>query len=210
MVDRWTVEKAVRNSSMRPAGRHVLLTLLTWTDHDTATIPARFSPSLTELAKSTGYARSTVARWLNRTEGDGWLVRERPSVHDARRFKQRTVYRLCVPAGLQLVDTVDQGVDSDRGAEDGRQGPQAAAPPVDAGAAMPAPSSATPVGPVAVADNRPFGPPPAARRNGQGLDHRYVEGPNGACAVQGCTRSAPLHPPARRSPDPRRRQGAPR
>lgn len=101
MVDRWTVERAVRSKecTLDPPGRQLVLTLLTWTDHATATIPERFTPSLTDLVNGTGLARSTVAAWLNKLEKEGWVVRTRPSVADARSKKARTVYRLTVPSG---------------------------------------------------------------------------------------------------------------
>ncbi|PZF92105.1 hypothetical protein [Micromonospora endophytica] len=113
MVDRWTVERAVRHElcTLDPPGRQLVLTLLTWSDAATAVIPEQFTPSLTDLQKATGLARSSIAKWLNLLEGkDGeggeerleskWVWRERPTVADARRKKARTVYRMGVPPGL--------------------------------------------------------------------------------------------------------------
>jgi hypothetical protein len=97
MVDRWTVERAVRESALDPPGRQLILTLLTWADHDTAMIPAAYTPSLTTLAKATGLSRSTVKTWLNLLEVVGWVARWRPDPQAAHRVKARTRYALRVP-----------------------------------------------------------------------------------------------------------------
>ncbi|MFI5493560.1 hypothetical protein [Actinoplanes sp. NPDC051859] len=109
MVDRWAVEKAVRSSSLEPPGRHLVLTLLTYADTHTAAIPEKFTPSLTTLKSDTGYARSTVAQWLNTLESLGWVIRHRPSIADARIRKKRTVYRLAVPADTPQAGPPDSG-----------------------------------------------------------------------------------------------------
>jgi hypothetical protein len=205
MVDRWTVERAVRSEecTLDPPGRQLVLTLLTWSDAATAKIPEQFTPSLTDLEHATGLARSTVAAWLNKLEAQQWVVRDRPSVADARRKKAKTVYRMAVPPDLLRL-LVDKGL----------VGPRA-------GPAVPgSPGSGSPVGgPV----KGPVGParglelvrhpdrvsPPrgrktyreqeaVGRRTANG-DHRYVEGPNGRCAHPGCNRSAPLHGPSLRA-----------
>lgn len=91
MVDRWTVERAVRHEfcTLDAPGRQLVLTLPTWSDPATATIPEQFTPSLTDLEKATGLARSTVAAWLNKLEQKG-VWRDRPSLGDAWRRKART------------------------------------------------------------------------------------------------------------------------
>ncbi len=217
MVDRWTVERAVRSEEcdLEPPGRHLVLTLLTWSDAATARIPEQFTPSLTDLEHATGMSRSTVAKWLNKLEGkEGdageqsperkWVWRERPTVADARRKKARTVYRVGVPPELLRVL-------SERGVVGPRAGP----------AAPESPGSGSPVdGPVKGASSPGRGlelvrhadrvGPPRGRktyreqetvgvRAASGLDHRYVEGPNGSCAHPGCRKSAPLHGPALRA-----------
>ncbi len=218
MVDRWTVERAVRSKEcdLEPPGRHLVLTLLTWCDPKTAMIPERFTPSLTDLQHATGMVRSTVTKWLNRLEGkDGeggeerperkWVWRERPTVADARRKKAKTCYRLDVPPDLLRV-LIEKGV----------VGPRAGP------AAPESPGSGSPVdGPVKgqvgparglelVRQTDRVSPPrglntyrepmePVGGRTASGVDHRYVEGPNGACAHPGCKKSAPLHGPALRA-----------
>ncbi|GAA3455914.1 hypothetical protein GCM10018962_77480 [Dactylosporangium matsuzakiense] len=100
MSTRWDVERALRGSTLPAPARHVALTIATWCDPDTAAVPARYTPSLTGLADATGLGRSTVARHLDLLESAGWLVRRRPTVADARRRHERTLYRLRVPADL--------------------------------------------------------------------------------------------------------------
>ncbi|MEV4704519.1 helix-turn-helix domain-containing protein [Actinoplanes sp. NPDC049316] len=223
MVDRWTVEKAVRASRLEPTGRHIILTLLTYTDADTAAIPEKFTPSLTTLKGDTGYARSTVAEWLNTLEDLGWVIRDRPSVADARIRKKRTVYRLAIPAAVRNPGAPQAGPPG---------GPAPDTPPLagpgggptgdsDAGpAGGPAPESPRSAGPAPGPGEGPVGPPagpelvrqadrvgpPAGlnqtsssvdlgggARDRAGADHPYIEGPNGYCAVKGCAVSAPMH-----------------
>ncbi|GAB3085949.1 helix-turn-helix domain-containing protein [Micromonospora schwarzwaldensis] len=91
MAERWAIERAVRDAEcpLGPSGRHLILTLLTWSDHSTAVIPAQFSLSLTDLERATGMARSTIAVWLNELEELGWVVRHRPKVDEARSKKAK-------------------------------------------------------------------------------------------------------------------------
>lgn len=66
-------------------------------DADTAAIPEQFTPSLNDLARTTGLSNSTVKRELNRLEKDGWVIRDRPDPMKARTEFARTGYRLTVP-----------------------------------------------------------------------------------------------------------------
>lgn len=205
MVDRWTVERAVRHElcTLDPPGRQLVLTLLTWSDAATATIPEQFTPSLTDLEKGTGLARSTVAAWLNKLEGQ-WVWRDRPTVADARRKKARTVYRMGVPPDL-LVRLAELGVVGPRAGPAASESPGSGSP-VD-GPVKGASSPGRGLELVRQADR--VGPPrgrktyrepePVGVRAASGVDHRYVEGPNGSCAHPGCRKSAPLHGPALRA-----------
>lgn len=212
MVDRWTVERAVRHElcTLDPPGRQLVLTLLTWSDAATAVIPEQFTPSLTDLQKATGLARSSVAKWLNLLEGkDGeggeerpenkWVWRERPTVADARRKKARTVYRMGVPPDL-LRRLTELGVVGPR-AGPAASGSSGFGSPV--GGPVKGTSGST-RGLELVRHPDRVGPPhgrktyreqeTVGRRAANG-DHRYVEGPNGRCSHPGCDRSAPLHGP---------------
>lgn len=221
MVTRWAVEKAVKASTLEPPGRHLILVLLTWSDAHTARIPARFTPSLTTLQDATGYARSTVATWLNKLEEFGWVIRDRPTVADARRRKVRTQYRLVIPAGaaLDLADDPPLAAGpapaargrrgagrawrrrTTRAAVAGRatvdrapQRRQALTGPVAGPADAQAVTAGPPGGPVWAPGSAGVGVPQPRHPS----DHRYIEGPNGACAVLGCRRSAALHGAPRR------------
>jgi hypothetical protein len=97
VTDRWELERAVLASDLPAPSRHLMLTLATWADMSTATIPTKFTPSLTVLTNTTGLDRATVRRHLNRLERDGWVVRRRPAPEKARAEHARTTYRLTIP-----------------------------------------------------------------------------------------------------------------
>lgn len=66
-------------------------------DPVTLIIPGSLQLSLSEQADLAGCNRSTVTRHLSALERAGWLVRDRPSVRDQRRYHARTAYTLTVP-----------------------------------------------------------------------------------------------------------------
>lgn len=186
MVERWAVERAIRDStcSLAPPGRHLVLTLLTWTDNGTAVIPPQYSPSLTDLERATGMARSTITVWLNRLEESGWVKRHRPKVADARRLKARTTYRLQVPP-VKSRPAANKHLDRLPDREPGT-------------------SSSPPAGPTLVRQptrassqdapgSHPEQDPPIRATKPIDASHRYVPGANGYCSYTGCGRSAPLH-----------------
>lgn len=97
MNTRWDVERAVFLSDLAPQSRLMALTLLAMSNPKTCVIPAEYTPSLTRLEQMTGLSRRSVQRELNALETDGWVVRKRPAVEDARANKERTRYRLMIP-----------------------------------------------------------------------------------------------------------------
>lgn len=104
MPDVWSIMRAVRGANLPAPAKHVLLTLASLADPQSAVIPERFTPSLSELASMTALGRSTVARALSQIDaespeenGGGWVKRLRPSVHDARANGAKTQYALLVP-----------------------------------------------------------------------------------------------------------------
>jgi hypothetical protein len=99
----------VDNNPKQPA-RGVALTLATYADADGA-IPAKFSPSLKNLARASGFGRSTVAAALAKLEAEGWIERTPPPVALARSQRLTTAYRLVTPSspGRGLVQDVDPG-----------------------------------------------------------------------------------------------------
>lgn len=107
MVTRWEVTKAVRASDLPAASRLIMLTLADVAEVGTAEIPARFTPSLTVLARETGLGRSTVKAHLASLDGAGWLVRTRPDAR-AQWFGERTRYRLALPDGAGVGQDVAQ------------------------------------------------------------------------------------------------------
>lgn len=123
MTTRWDVERAAFDTPMLPNRRYVLLVLATRCDHQTAVIPPRFSPSLTDLVRMTGLARSTVAVHLNGLERDGWVIRKRPNPEEARRNHARTQYRLTVPKLVRSSDEAGPANGSDLVRSSAKAGP---------------------------------------------------------------------------------------
>ncbi len=97
MTGRFDFERAILRSDLPPLSRFVALTLATWADDATGTIPHKFTPSLTRLAEATAISRSSVRNHLNRLELAGWVIRKRPDVELARSQGARTEYQLVVP-----------------------------------------------------------------------------------------------------------------
>lgn len=112
MSTRWEAERALLASDVGCTPKLVMLVLLTYADAKSAVVPAEHTPSLSDLARGSGLARSSVARELVRLEKDGWVIRKRPPVHLARTRHARTRYRITIPAsptqGLDLVPQGDQ------------------------------------------------------------------------------------------------------
>ena len=103
---RFTYERAIRRSGLPAPARHLALTIATWAAVDTAEIPERFQPSLTTLEEATGLSRATVKRHLSVLEAAGWLGRDRPDVIKARTEHARTGYRLRIPDGAGLTESL--------------------------------------------------------------------------------------------------------
>ncbi|WP_026923310.1 MarR family transcriptional regulator [Glycomyces arizonensis] len=91
---KWEIAKAVLASKMPPPMRLIMLVFLDGAGLD-GVIPARFTPSLTDLVNRTGLGRGTVADRLNDLEAGGWVKRDRPTVAEAR-SGVRTRYALAV------------------------------------------------------------------------------------------------------------------
>lgn len=97
-IGRFDYERALRDSDLSSSARLIMLTLATWADAETGLIPKRFSPSLSTLAAATDLDRSTIARHLIEIERAQWVARRAPDPAKARAQKERTRYRLTVPA----------------------------------------------------------------------------------------------------------------
>jgi hypothetical protein len=129
MADRFTIERALRVSTLGSPGRLLALTLLTWTDHATARIPAEYTPSLNILAEATGMGRSSVAKWLTTLQDTGWVIRWRPETGEARGRLTRTRYALTIPGPTDQdafdspdLDDPDEQLDEDACEPEGSQG----------------------------------------------------------------------------------------
>lgn len=107
MATKWEINRAVRASNLTPPSRLIMLTLSDIADAATAEIPEQWTPSLTDLTRETGLARSTVADHLTLLEKEGWIQRHRPDVAAARLRGDRTRYRLTIPEGAPLVRQAD-------------------------------------------------------------------------------------------------------
>lgn len=115
MASKWQVNLALRQSTLPPPSRHIMLALSDIADPKTAVIPDERTPSLAELTTWTGYDKSTVTRHLDLLDETGWLHRDRPDRIVARRDGVRTKYRLMVPRGALCTtgDEPEQAVDGD-------------------------------------------------------------------------------------------------
>lgn len=104
-MKRWEFERAVLRSELPAPARLILLIMAVVADWPGGVIPARFTPSLSTLAEMTGLSRRAVMNHLNAIERggdrDGWVVRIRPTKQRARAEKERTGYRLAVPASAR-------------------------------------------------------------------------------------------------------------
>lgn len=96
-MSKWDVARALKAADLPAPAKLIMWDLLDSADAVTAEIPEQFTPSLTELTRTTGLGRSTVARELNRLEHGGWVTRSRPDPVKARTEFARTGYRLAVP-----------------------------------------------------------------------------------------------------------------
>lgn len=120
-MTRWDVADAVLISRLTPLERLMMLVLIKRADHESAAIPAQFSPSLTTLTRDTGMSRSSVTKTLNSLELAGWIVRGRPPKEDQLRHHARTEYAMLIP-GASPRDGLGLGRDTDQPGS--RHGPE--------------------------------------------------------------------------------------
>lgn len=99
MTSRFDIERALLVSALAPPSRHIMHVICTKMTHGIDMILPQYQPSITDLERATGYGRRTVTRHLNYLERDGWLLRHRPSVEDARIKHKRTSYTPLIPEG---------------------------------------------------------------------------------------------------------------
>ena len=96
---RWRVVDAVEESDLPPVARHLMLTLcgrLSKRGMDTGEL-GEHSPSLSELARLTGWKPTPVKKYLGELDQLGWLIRDQPPVKLQRSEKARTKYTVRIP-----------------------------------------------------------------------------------------------------------------
>jgi hypothetical protein len=96
---RWRVVDAVEASDLPPIARHLMVTLcsrLSRRGMHTGQL-GEYSPSLSELARITGWKLTPVKKYLSELEGLGWLIRDQPPVKLQRSEKARTKYTVRIP-----------------------------------------------------------------------------------------------------------------
>jgi hypothetical protein len=96
---RWRVVDDVEASDLPGAARHLMLTLcLRLGGHRAHTGQlGEYSPSLSELARITGWKLTAVKKYLGELERLGWLIRDQPPVKLQRSEKARTKYTVRIP-----------------------------------------------------------------------------------------------------------------
>jgi len=85
----WDAIKWARAQKMKGPKQSILVVLSTHTNAD-----QNCYPSLSLIAKETGFSKSTVIRCVNELEAAGLIVKD-------RRFNSSTVYRFCLSNGIQ-------------------------------------------------------------------------------------------------------------
>lgn len=112
-------------SSLPAPSRHIVLTLLLWSDNATATILRQHRKSLSEIAQATGLSRRAVTEHLDLLDQAGWVERNRPSLEEAR-AGTKTGYRLLIPREPSALPPPALGHDVPQGppAETGNLGHQ--------------------------------------------------------------------------------------
>lgn len=97
MPTRFDVERALENSGLPHSARDIGFALCRRMSQGSTEIPAEFSPSLTTLARVVGVHRRTIMRHLHILETGGWIIRNRPSQHEARTGHKTTHYTVTIP-----------------------------------------------------------------------------------------------------------------
>jgi DNA-binding transcriptional ArsR family regulator len=93
---RFDAERALEASGLPQTSRDIGFALCRRMDAGTTTIPARHSPSLTELARVIGVSRRTIMRHMTTLEAAGWITRARPQRGQAAAHVT-TAYTVTIP-----------------------------------------------------------------------------------------------------------------
>jgi DNA-binding Lrp family transcriptional regulator len=106
---KWEVVAALKKSGLPTSDRIIIMMLVDAADADTAIVPEKWTPSLTDLAEWTGLGRSTVATRLKELERLGWVKRARPATADALMRGARTCYHLAIGQAVEKVKPARTG-----------------------------------------------------------------------------------------------------
>lgn len=96
-MNRFEIERAVQRSGLPAPAIAVMMALCTRINRRSGVIEPQHSPSLSGLARMTGFHVATICRHLRRLETDGWLTRDRLDPSQAGRLHRHTLYDLQVP-----------------------------------------------------------------------------------------------------------------
>lgn len=105
MQTRFDIERAVLESALPAGCRHVAHVLCIRIDAKSNMILSIYQPSISDLTRDTGLSRRSITRHLNRLEADGWIIRKRPTRHDALTKHKRTHYVIHIPPEARDTET---------------------------------------------------------------------------------------------------------
>jgi hypothetical protein len=97
---------ALRESELPPHARHIGHVLASVANSETG----RIRVSLTWLERATGLSRSTVAKYLNTLESEGWVRRQRAPVHRQIQDHEATSYTTTIPNGFPVSASPSHGL----------------------------------------------------------------------------------------------------
>jgi hypothetical protein len=100
LTTRYDVERAIEQSGLPVAARDIVFALCRRMQVGSTLIQPQHSPSLSQLARATGWSRRTIQRYLRLLEEAEFIDRRRPPPHLARTAYMTTHYVIRGVAGL--------------------------------------------------------------------------------------------------------------
>lgn len=149
-MDRFSFERHVQRARLTGPDTAILMMLARRIRRSLGAIPDSDQPSLSELARDTGYHRTTVCRHLRGLAAAGWVHRNVPPKWAQQQLHMTTSYTLLVPDGYPQassrahLEQVARREMADRRERDGIEAPGSdpgSAPAPGAGAGRPPASS---------------------------------------------------------------------
>lgn len=130
-MDRFRFERHVQAAALTGPDTAILMMLARRIRRSLGAIPDGDQPSLSELARDTGYHRTTVCRHLRVLAAAGWVHRNVPPKWAQQKLHMTTSYTLLVPAGYPQassrahLEQVARAEMADRRERDGIEAPGA-------------------------------------------------------------------------------------